>query len=109
MEKGFYDILTIIYFILIVVSFAVFMFMAPKANSADVLADMAKLSLYSSIAKIFGSIISFIYWIFILLLAINLKRPVISLILIIIFVPLAPLYYLFSLRKLIPNDSMQIQ
>ena len=68
----------------------------PSINFDDAL---AKTILYNQIEKVVFYILGFIYWLFILLLAIRLKVSTTSLIVIKIFIPFAPFYYIFNLRK----------
>jgi len=100
LKKRFYDIITIVYIILIIAIFLIgnriFMDNLLKLGANASLAPIAisKLIIYS---------LMFVYWLFILILAIKLYKEeltnTIDLIVIILLSPLAPIFYLTNLRK----------
>ena len=100
LKKRFYDILTIIYIPLVILVFWI--------GGKIFLNNFVKLGGNTSLAPI--SIANFImyslmlvYWLFILILAIKLHKEeltkTIDLVIIILFSPLAPIFYLTNLRK----------
>jgi len=103
LKKRFYDILTIVYILLIIATF----FIGDRIF-ANTFVDKALAGNYAVftpilIAKAIASTLSIIYWLFILILAIKLHKEdltkTVDLVVTIIIVPLAPIFYLVNLRK----------
>jgi len=98
------DILTIVYILLVIVVFFVgnHIFMNTFVEKG-LSGDYATIFNAFYISKIIISFLMGIYWLFILVLATNLHKKnltkTIDLIVIILFIPLAPIFYLTNLRK----------
>lgn len=103
LKKRFYDILTIIYILL-----AITILLVGNQIFVNTFVEKASAGDYSFFSSIYisqaiVSILAFIYWLFILLLAINLHKEgltkTLDLVVIAIIIPLAPIFYLTNLRK----------
>jgi hypothetical protein len=103
LKKRFYDILTIVYIILVIA-----IFLVGNRIFANTAVDKALAGNYAVFTPIYTSmaivyILSFIYWLIILLLSIKLHKEgltkTIDLVVVIIIIPLAPIFYLVNLRK----------
>ena len=103
LKKRFYDILTIVYIILIIATFLI-----ADRIFANTFVDKALAGNYAVftpiyLAKAIAYTLSIIYWLFILILAIKLHKEsltkTVDLVVTIIIVPLAPIFYLVNLRK----------
>ncbi|HOU79574.1 MAG TPA: hypothetical protein PLY44_03635 [Candidatus Pacearchaeota archaeon] len=103
LKKRFYDILTIVYVLLFLA-----ILLIGNQIFANTFVEKASAGDYSFFSSIYVSqaivfILAFIYWLFILVLAIKLHKEdltkTIDLVIITILVPLAPIFYLTNLRK----------
>jgi hypothetical protein len=103
LKKRFYDILTIIYVLLVIA-----LFLAGNKIFADTFVNKALAGNYTFFAPILIAnaivcVLMFAYWLFILILAIKLHKEgltkTVDLVVTIIIIPLAPIFYLVNLRK----------
>lgn len=103
LKKRFYDILTIVYIILIVAVFLTGYTMYYNTFVDKALSGESNIFTPIYISNLIVLVLAFIYWIIILVLAIRLHREeltkTIDLAVIAIIIPLAPIFYLANLRK----------
>lgn len=103
LKKRFYDILTIVYIILVIVVFLTGNVIFLNTSLDKTLEGDYTFFAPIYIARIILSVFGLAYWVFILLLAIKLHKKeltkTIDLVVIILIAPLAPIFYLFNLRK----------
>lgn len=111
LSKRFYNILTIIYIILIIVLFLLNYYLTFNAilgafeskSAEEAINKMGEGSPALSLIKILMYVLPTIYYIFILVLAIQLHSrkhlSMLNTVVIAIIAPLAPFFYIFTLRK----------
>lgn len=104
MKKRFYDILTIVYIILVIAIFIIAdrIFMNTVVEKG-LSGDFGTIFNPIYISHLIIYFLMGIYWLFILVLAAKLHRErltkTVDLIIVILFVPLAPIFYLTNLRS----------